>query len=287
MCYEGMGEEEITSVERLVAEARRKAAPGGIYGTQMREKALGLVARWEGVKARFNGNERKFETVGSPEALQSAFVEELKRFDDDAMVERYDTSVLVPGGKAAIGANIDAMVAATMEAEMAGGGQPTRQSKGIEAKPSRARTDSITLPSLPSAGEQTKRGAQTARALGSASRSSRRGSQQGQGQPSFFMNNAGGQPRRGSVPNRPTGADKADLNQLIKEAKARQALLRAQSQTKLEGDSGGKTDPEEVRSRLRTGRTRQELEAAMNEAKELGMTYEATLAEKKLEGMKE
>lgn len=31
------------------------------------------------------------------------------------------------------------------------------------------------------------------------------------------------------------------------------------------GDSGGKTDPEEVRSRLRTGRTRQELEAAMNE----------------------
>lgn len=58
-------------------------------------QALGLVARWEGVKARFNGNERKFETVGSPEALQSAFVEELKRFDDDAMVERYDTSVLV------------------------------------------------------------------------------------------------------------------------------------------------------------------------------------------------
>lgn len=37
----------------------------------------------------------------------------------------------VPGGKAAIGANIDAMVAATMEAEMAGGGQPTRQSKVI------------------------------------------------------------------------------------------------------------------------------------------------------------
>lgn len=36
-----MGEEEITSVERLVAEARRKAAPGGIYGTQMREKVVG------------------------------------------------------------------------------------------------------------------------------------------------------------------------------------------------------------------------------------------------------
>ncbi|EER08789.1 hypothetical protein Pmar_PMAR014983 [Perkinsus marinus ATCC 50983] len=46
----------------------------------------------------------------------------------------------VPGGKAAIGANIDAMVAATMEAEMAGGGQPTRQSKVAPPPPAEVRS---------------------------------------------------------------------------------------------------------------------------------------------------
>ncbi|KAF4720830.1 hypothetical protein FOZ62_002226, partial [Perkinsus olseni] len=139
-------------------------------------------------------------------------------------------------------------------------------------------------------GEQTRRGAETARTTGSAPRYTRQGSQQQQAQASFFMNSSGGQvpTRRASNVTRPSGADKeADLNNLIKEAKAHQALLRAKSQTKLEGENGGKPSPEEVRSRLRTGNTKQDLEEAIKEAKGLDMTYEAGLAEKKLKGLKE
>ncbi|EER09133.1 Cylicin-2, putative [Perkinsus marinus ATCC 50983] len=144
----------------------------------------------------------------------------------------------------------------------------------IEPEPPRARTDSFALPKLPAMGEQTRRGAETARVSGY----SRRESQQ-QGQSHFLME--GSDAKRSSTADRPT----TDLNHLIKEAKARQALLRAQSQTKLAGDSSGKSNPEDVRSRLRTGNTKQDLEAAIKEAKDLGMTYEVTLAEKKLEGI--
>ncbi|KAF4663239.1 hypothetical protein FOZ61_001811 [Perkinsus olseni] len=161
---------------------------------------------------------------------------------------------------------------------------------GIEPMPRQARTDSFALPKPPSMGEQTRRGAETARTTGSAPRYPREGSQQQRAQASFFMNSSGGQvpTRRSSNVTRPSGADKeADLNNLIKEAKAHQALLRAKSQTKLEGENGGKPSPEEVRGRLRTGNTKQDLEEAIKEAKELDMSYEAGLAEKKLKGLKE
>ncbi|KAF4715968.1 hypothetical protein FOZ62_003147, partial [Perkinsus olseni] len=163
---------------------------------------------------------------------------------------------------------------------------------GIEPMPRQARTDSFALPKPPSMGEQTRRGAETARTTGSAPRYTRQGSQQQQqqGQASFFMNSSGGQvpTRRASNVTRPSGVDKeADLNNLIKEAKAHQALLRAKSQTKLEGENGGKPSPEEVRGRLRTGNTKQDLEEAIKEAKELDMSYEAALAEKKLKELKE
>ncbi|KAF4662299.1 hypothetical protein FOL47_006321 [Perkinsus chesapeaki] len=157
---------------------------------------------------------------------------------------------------------------------------------GIEPKPRQARTDSFSIPQA-LMGDQTKRGAETARTAGSASRFSRQGSG-AQGKPSFFPNSSGSQFARQNSNRIAGGGEKeADLNKLIKEAKAHQALLRKQSQAKLEGVDGGKPNPEEVRSRLRTGNTKSELEKAIKDAKELDMSYEAKLAEKKLNELKD
>ncbi|KAF4737918.1 hypothetical protein FOZ63_016747, partial [Perkinsus olseni] len=100
----GIKEDERAVVDALIEEVRRKAAPGGVYGTQMREKgdknevwsivmnhrlvknvALALISRWEAVKRRFAPTHDVVDTT-RPESLQAAFVGELQRLGQDAVV---------------------------------------------------------------------------------------------------------------------------------------------------------------------------------------------------------
>ncbi|KAF4719442.1 hypothetical protein FOZ63_001523 [Perkinsus olseni] len=90
----GIKEDERAVVDALIEEVRRKAAPGGMYGTQMREKALALISRWEAVKRRFAPTHDVVDAT-TPESLQAAFVGELQRLGQDAVVEWYGSDVVV------------------------------------------------------------------------------------------------------------------------------------------------------------------------------------------------
>ncbi|KAF4756653.1 hypothetical protein FOZ62_028665 [Perkinsus olseni] len=91
---EGIKEDERAVVDALIEEVRRKAAPDGMYGTQMREKALALISRWEAVKRRFAPTHDVLDAT-RPESLQAAFVGELQRLGQDAVVEWYGSDVVV------------------------------------------------------------------------------------------------------------------------------------------------------------------------------------------------
>ncbi|KAF4741769.1 hypothetical protein FOZ63_014338 [Perkinsus olseni] len=90
----GIKEDERAVVDALIEEVRRKAAPDGMYGTQMREKALALISRWEAVKRRFAPTHDVLDAT-RPESLQAAFVGELQRLGQDAVVEWYGSDVVV------------------------------------------------------------------------------------------------------------------------------------------------------------------------------------------------
>ncbi|EER12135.1 merozoite surface protein, putative [Perkinsus marinus ATCC 50983] len=74
------------------------------------------------------------------------------------------------------------------------------------------------------------------------------------------------------------------LQQLIAEAKARQAQLKSKRKSESSVVASG-PNPESVREQLRVATTKKEVEDAINDAKKLNMTYELSLGEKKLNAL--